>query len=110
MAGCVLYTSKYNKLHQIDRLQEVDVVKNKFVVYTRHSISYDISDEIGRFFQPYYDYMYENHKDTLHIESIQQLKNKNPNLANTFLQGDSILFRIYYNEKLIPYTCSVQVK
>lgn len=26
------------------------------------------------FSQPYYDYMNENHKDTLHIESIQQLK------------------------------------
>ncbi len=28
--------------------------------------------------------MNENHKDTLHIESIQQLKNKNPDLVNAF--------------------------
>lgn len=35
-------------------------------------------------FQSYCDYMSENHKDTLHIESIQQLKNKNPDLVNAF--------------------------
>ena len=110
MAGCVLYTSKNGKLQPVNSLKEINVVKNKFVIYTRHSTSYNINDEIGRFFQPYYNYMAENHKDTLHIESVQQLKKENPNLAKVFLQGDSLLFRIYCNEKLIPHTCPVLVK
>lgn len=110
MAGCVLYTSKNGNLQLVNSLKEIDIVKNEFVIYTRHSTSYNIDDEIGRFFQSYYNYMVENHKDTLHIESIQQLKKENSNLAKVFLQGDSLLFRIYCNEKLIPYTCPVLVK
>lgn len=54
--------------------------------------------------------MSENSKDTLHIESLQQLKKREPDLINAFLQGDSLLFRVYYNNNLIPYIVPVQAK
>lgn len=54
--------------------------------------------------------MNENHKDTLHIESLQQLTRRKPDLVNAFLQGDSLLFRVYYNNNLVPYVVPVQVK
>lgn len=110
MAGAILYSSQNNELKPTKGLQKINLTKEEFVVYTRHYISYDINDDLGQFFQPYYDYMNENHKDTLHIESLQQLKNREPNIVNAFLQGDSLLFRVYYNNNLIPYVVPVQVK
>ena len=110
MAGAILYNPKSDDLQPVKRLRKISFIKNEFVVYTRHSVSYHKNDELGRFFQSYCDYMNENHKDTLHIESIQQLKNKNPDLVNAFLEGDSLLFRVYYNHNLVPYTYPVRVK
>ena len=110
MAGAILYNPKSDDLQPVKRLQKISFIKNEFVVYTRHSVSYHKNDELERFFQSYCDYMNENHKDTLHIESIQQLKNKNPDLVNAFLEGDSLLFRVYYNHNLVPYTYPVRVK
>lgn len=110
MAGAILYRPQNNELKPTKGLQKINLTKEEFVVYTRHYISYDINDDLGQFFQPYYDYMNENHKDTLHIECLQQLKNREPNLVNAFLQGDSLLLRVYYNKNLIPYVVPVQVK
>ncbi|WP_302258963.1 hypothetical protein [uncultured Bacteroides sp.] len=110
MAGAILYSSQNDELQPIKGLQKIDLTKKEFVVYTRHYISYSINDDLGHFFQPYYDYMSENSKDTLHIESLQQLKKREPDLINAFLQGDSLLFRVYYNNNLIPYTVPVQAK
>ena len=110
MAGAILYSSQNDELQPTKRLQKIDLTKKEFVVYTRHYISYSINDDLGHFFQPYYDYMIDNHKDTLHIESLQQLKKREPDLVNAFLQGDSLLFRVYYNNNLIPYIVPVQAK
>ena len=110
MAGAILYSSQNDELQPTKGLQKIDLTKKEFVVYTRHYISYGINDDLGHFFQPYYDYMSENHKDTLHIESLQQLTRREPDLVNAFLQGDSLLFRVYYNNNLIPYIVPVQAK
>ena len=110
MAGAILYSYQNNELKPTKGLQKINLTKKEFVVYTRHYVSYGINDDLWQIFQPYYDYMNENHKDTLHIESLRQLKNREPNLVKAFLQGDSLLFRVYYNNKLIPYVVPVQVK
>jgi len=110
MAGAILYSYQNNELKPTKGLQKINLTKKEFVVYTRHYVSYGINDDLWQIFQPYYDYMNENHKDTLHIESLRQLKNREPNLVKAFLQGDSLLFRVYYNNNLIPYVVPVQVK
>lgn len=110
MAGAILYSSQNDELQPTKGLQKINSAKKEFVVYTRHYIPYPMNDDLGRFFQPYYDYMNENHKDTLHIESLQQLTRRKPDLVNAFLQGDSLLFRVYYNNNLVPYVVPVQVK
>lgn len=110
MAGAILYSYQNNELKPTKGLQKINLTKKEFVVYTRHYVSYGINDDLWQIFQPYYDYMSENHKDTLHIESLRQLKNREPNLVKAFLQGDSLLFRVYYNNNLIPYVVPVLVK
>lgn len=110
MAGAILYSYQNNELKPTKGLQKINLTKQEFVVYTRHYVSYGINDDLWQIFQPYYDYMNENHKDTLHIESLRQLKNREPNLVKAFLQGDSLLFRVYYNNNLIPYVVPVLVK
>ena len=110
MAGAILYSYQNNELKPTKGLQKINLTKKEFVVYTRHYVSYGINDDLWQICQPYYDYMNENHKDTLHIESLRQLKNREPNLVKAFLQGDSLLFRVYYNNNLIPYVVPVQVK
>ena len=110
MAGAILYSYQNNELKPTKGLQKINLTKKEFVVYTRHYVSYGVNDDLWQIFQPYYDYMNENHKDTLHIESLRQLKNREPNLVKAFLQGDSLLFRVYYNNNLIPYVVPVQVK
>ncbi|MFR3928718.1 MAG: hypothetical protein ACLTZR_12235 [Parabacteroides merdae] len=110
MAGAILYSYQNNELKPTKGLQKINLTKKEFVVYTRHYVSYGINDDLWQIFQPYYDYMNENHKDTLHIESLRQLKNREPNLVKAFLQGDSLLFRVYYNNNLIPYVVPVLVK
>ncbi|WP_278724875.1 hypothetical protein [Bacteroides finegoldii] len=110
MAGAILYSYQNNELKPTKGLQKINLTKKEFVVYTRHYVSYGINDDLWQIFQPYYDYMNENHKDTLHIESLRQLKNREPNWVKAFLQGDSLLFRVYYNNNLIPYVVPVQVK
>ena len=110
IAGAILYSYQNNELKPTKGLQKINLTKKEFVVYTRHYVSYGINDDLWQIFQPYYDYMNENHKDTLHIESLRQLKNREPNLVKAFLQGDSLLFRVYYNNNLIPYVVPVQVK
>ena len=110
MVGAILYSYQNNELKPTKGLQKINLTKKEFVVYTRHYVSYGINDDLWQIFQPYYDYMNENHKDTLHIESLRQLKNREPNLVKAFLQGDSLLFRVYYNNNLIPYVVPVQVK
>lgn len=110
MAGAILYSSQNDELQPTKGLQEIGLAKKEFIVYTRHYVSYHTNDDLGHFFQPYYDYMIDNHKDTLHIESLQQLTRRKPDLVNAFLQGDSLLFRVYYNNNLVPYIVPVQVK
>ena len=110
MAGAILYSYQNNELKPTKGLQKINLTKKEFVVYTRHYVSYGINDDLWQIFQPYYDYMNENHKDTLHIESLRQLKNREPNLVKAILQGDSLLFRVYYNNNLIPYVVPVLVK
>ena len=81
MAGAILYSYQNNELKPTKGLQKINLTKKEFVVYTRHYVSYGINDDLWQIFQPYYDYMNENHKDTLHIESLRQLKNREPNLV-----------------------------
>ena len=82
---------------------------NEYVAYTHH---YDIDStkSVQQMFQPYLEKMKQENKDTLHIESIQELKKINPELINGFLQGDSIRFRFRYGKKYGTITLPVEVK
>ena len=109
-AGSTLYIPQKGQLCISNQLQKIGFVRNEFVVYTRYSTSYADTDEFGCFFQPYCDLMVESGKDTLHIGSLQDLIKVKPDIVRDFLQGDSVLFRLYHGKELIPYTCPVQVK
>ena len=78
--------------------------KREYVIYTRHFI------HSQNLFSAYLEKMRQENKDTLHIESIQQLKQINPNFVNDFLQGDSIRFLFYYDKKFHTIVLPVEVK
>lgn len=76
MAGAILYNPKSDDLQPVKRLQKISFIKNEFVVYTRHSVSYHKNDELERFFQSYCDYMNENHKDTCILKVFSSSKTR----------------------------------
>ena len=79
--------------------------------YVGYQYGYLDSDTLTqRIFQPYMEKTKQENKDTLHIESIQELKKINPELINGFLQGDSIRFRFRYGKKYGTITLPVEVK
>ncbi|MFT0372974.1 hypothetical protein ACMSE0_23630 [Bacteroides thetaiotaomicron] len=59
---------------------------------------------------PYFEKMKSEHKDTLHIGTIQQLKQTNPELMNELLQGDSILFNFVYKDNFHHIKLPVEIR
>ena len=72
-------------------------VMREYVFYTSHTP--DTSQHVRAIFKPYLEKMKRLGKDTLHIESIQQLKKMNPDLLEGFLAGDSICIKYTKEEK-----------
>ncbi len=70
----------------------------------------DTALEIQNMFQPYIDKMLQQGKDTLHIESIQQLKKSNPELINNLLTGDLMRIGFVKNDKSYSSIFPVEVK
>lgn len=59
---------------------------------------------------PYFEKMKSEHKDTLHIGTIQQLKQTNPELMNELLQGDGILFNFVYKDNFHHIKLPVEIR
>ena len=122
------YYNKYNRLTtwksailysmEPDTLLFVNSVYNKkrfidyddqnYVVYAVNYI--DTIKSKQAVFIPYIEKMRIENKDTLHIGTIQEIRDKNPELVNGFLQGDSIRFVFYYDKGYHTITLPVEVK
>lgn len=109
-SGVTTYYIDEDTLKMNIKVQNINFRKKLFITYTSHRPNYNDGDELFDFFKPYLDKMKKEKKDTLHIESIDILKNKNLKIINNFLLGDSLLFRIENNNKIVPYVVPVQVK
>ena len=75
--------------------KELRFKTQEWVVYVQY---FNISKEqhMQQLFSHYLERAKAEHKDTLHIGNIQQLKQSAPELLNKFLQGDSIRLNFYY--------------
>lgn len=80
----------------------------KYVVMGRHYMRNFPNAQ--RILAPYFEKMKSEHKDTLHIGTIQQLKQTNPELMNELLQGDSIRFSFAYKNNLHNIKLPVEIK
>lgn len=114
-----IYSSKYNErgkyrtdyhkgwwsnsalIHVLNNKNQLEVPKNKderellskskmqeYVFYTTHTP--DTAQHVQAIFKPYLEKMLLMNKDTIYIESIQELKKTNPTFLEGFLGGDSI--------------------
>lgn len=70
----------------------------------------DTIQEVQNNFQYYIDKMVQQRKDTLHIESIQQLKKSNFQFINDLLAKDRIIIQFVENEKPYEIGYSIEVK
>ena len=70
----------------------------------------DTIPELQNRFQPYIDKMLHQGKDSLHIESIQQLKESNPQLINNLLEGSYISIDFSRNGEFYYNIFPVEVK
>ena len=109
-AGVTTFHIENNALKENIYLQDIKFRKKVFVAYTSHRPKYAEGDELSDFFEPYLEKMRRENKDSLHIESVDILKAEAPDIIENFLCGDSILFRVYYGQELVTYTCPIQVK
>lgn len=107
--GATLYKTDNDTLTYCNQLQEIGFGESEFVIYTRHHVLSGTKDEIEYLFQPYYDYMEKNGKDTMHIASLNDWEKSNPGIVRNLLEGDSILLRMYKNGKMQPQTYPVQI-
>ena len=80
----------------------------KYVVRGRHYMKN--FPDAQRILAPYFEKMKSEHKDTLHIGTIQQLKQTNPELMNELLQGDSILFNFVYKDNFHHLKLPVEIR
>lgn len=89
---------------------EIKLQKKEFVFYTSHRPHYTKGDELYTFFQPYLNRMEKERKDTLQISTINELKNGHRDIIENFLEGDTILIKIFQNRDIDAYTYPVEVK
>lgn len=80
----------------------------KYVIRGRHYMKNFLDAQ--RILMPYFEKMKSEHKDTLHIGTIQQLKQTNPELMNVFLQGDSVEFTFYYKDRFHDIRLPIEIK
>lgn len=97
------------RLKDNDKLRFLQFGEREWVVYARYS---NLSKEqhIQEFFISDLKRAKSEHKDTLHIGSIQQLKQTNPKLLNDLLQRDSIEFSFYYKDNFHDIILPVEIK
>lgn len=110
-AGAVLFGNISDSLiyfshHNVNVLS---TIPREYVVYTRH-YDIDTSARVQNLFANYVSRMKTEGKDTLHIETISQLKQTNPELVYGFLQRDSIQMVFYYNKFFHSVYRAVEVK
>ncbi len=91
-------------------MPEIKLRKNVFIFYTSHQPYYTEGDELYTFFQPYLNRMERERKDTLHISTINELKNGHRDIIENFLKGDTILIKIFQTRDINAYTYPVEVK
>lgn len=87
----------------------LSTIPREYVVYTRH-YDIDTSERVQNLFASYVSRMKTEGKDTLHIETISQLKQTNPDLVYGFLQRDSIELDFFYNKLYHSLRRAVEVK
>lgn len=80
----------------------------KYVVGRRHYMKN--YPDIQYLLVPYFKKMKSEQTDTLHIGTIRQLKQTNPELMNELLQEDSIRFSFAYKNNLHNIKLPVEIK
>lgn len=80
----------------------------RYVVRKQHHI--EKYPNVRHILTPYLEKMKSEHKDTLHIGTIRQLKQTNPELMNGLLQGDSIRFNFVYKDDFHHIELPVEIK
>lgn len=92
-----------------DKSRLLQFREREWVVYARYS---NLSKErnVQTFFASDIKRAEQEHKDTLHVGSIQQLKQTNPGLLNNLLQRDSIEFSFYYKDNFHSIKLPVEIK
>lgn len=111
-AGSLLYFKKTDSLLLLKSnadLRFLTTNPREYVIYTRH-YDVDTSNIVQNMFSSFIDRMEKEGKDTLHIESISQLKQTNTDLVYGLLKGDSIKFIYYYNNFFHSKYVPVEVK
>lgn len=111
-SAAVLFVNKNDSLILYNRKSDFMVlttIPREYVVYTRH-LDIDTSARVQNLFTNYVSRMKTEGKDTLHIETISQLKQTNPELVYGFLQRDSIELVFYYNKFFHSVYRAVEVK
>lgn len=110
-AGVALFGKRNDSLiyYTQDNLRFLTTIPRVYVVYTRHR-HIDTSARVQNLFATYVSRMKTEGKDTLHIETISQLKQTNPELVYGFLQRDSIQLVFYYNKFFHSVYRPVEVK
>lgn len=98
----VYVNDSYNKKRYISYFSQ------KYVIRGKHYMKNFPKAQL--ILAPYFEKMKSEHKDTLQIGSIQQLKQINPDLMNELLQGDSIRFDFYYKGRYQDIKLLVEIK
>lgn len=95
--------------HDNDKRRFLQFTPKEWVIYVRIS-NLSKEQDVQTFFASALKRAELEHKDTLHIGSIQQLKHTNPGFLNDLLQRDSIKFRFFFEKNFHGVTLPVEIK
>ena len=70
----------------------------------------DTTAAVQQRFEKYLERMNAENKDTLHIGTMQELKNTNPQLLEDLLLGDSLTFDFHYDKFFNPIRLPIEIK
>ena len=96
-----LYKVKGKKLERISNNKKKTIPSNEsleYIYYTRHFI--DSTKSIQEQFKPYIEKMLAENKDTLHIGTVDEFKQKHKELFKKLTKNDSISIQFLDGKKL----------
>ncbi|CAL2104599.1 hypothetical protein [Tenacibaculum sp. 190130A14a] len=94
------YTENKGKLTRVKNNKKKTISPNTsidYIVHTRHYV--DSSRATQKHFEPYVDRMLKENKDTLHIGTVTEFKQKHKDLFEMLTKNDSISIQLLDNGK-----------